>query len=208
MDPRLEKLNETWKELTEQASRLSRAAAQLKELESQYAERQQRVEETGAIYRKEQDDVDKLEQGGLRAFFIGLTGNMEERLSKERREAMAAKCQYDQAMSDLEYLDGKIRELRGQQEELKQVQQRLEALSQAKAKLLKELGGETGEQLMEMDRRQGGAGASAPGGAGGPFRRTAGGDLPEPGAGQPGQRRGLGHVGHVWGRHDLHHDET
>ena len=55
MDPRLEKLNETWKELTEQASRLSRAAAQLKELESQYAERQQRVEETGAIYRKEQD---------------------------------------------------------------------------------------------------------------------------------------------------------
>ena len=154
MDPRLEKLNETWKELTEQASRLSRPAAQLKELECQYAERQQRVEETGAIYRKEQDDVDKLEQGGLRAFFIGLTGNMEERLSKERREAMAAKCQYDQAMSDLEYLDGKIRELRGQQEELKQVQQRLEALSQAKAKLLKELGGETGEQLMEMDRRQ------------------------------------------------------
>lgn len=154
MDPRLEKINRTWTELTEQASRLSRAGAQLAELERQRNERQQRVAETGAIYRKEQDDVDKLEQGGLRAFFIGLTGNMEERLTKERREAMAAKYQYDQAMSDLEYLDGKIRELRGQQEELKQVQQRLEALSQAKAKLLKELGGETGEQLLEMDRRQ------------------------------------------------------
>lgn len=154
MDPRLEKINKTWTELTEQASRLSRAGAQLAELERQRNERQQRVAETGAIYRKEQDDVDKLEQGGLRAFFIGLTGNMEERLTKERREAMAAKYQYDQAMSDLEYLDGKIRELRGQQEELKQVQQRLEALSQAKAKLLKELGGETGEQLLEMDRRQ------------------------------------------------------
>ena len=119
MDPRLEKLNETWKELTEQASRLSRAAAQLKELESQYAEREGRVAETGAIYRKEQDDVDKLEQGGLRAFFIGLTGNMEERLSKERREAMAAKCQYDQAVSDLEYLDGRIRELRDQLDTLR-----------------------------------------------------------------------------------------
>lgn len=154
MDPRLEKINRTWTELTEQASRLSRAGAQLAELERQRNERQQRVAEAGAIYRKEQDDVDKLEQGGLRAFFIGLTGNMEERLTKERREAMAAKYQYDQAMSDLEYLDGKIRELRGQQEELKQVQQRLEALSQAKAKLLKELGGETGEQLLEMDRRQ------------------------------------------------------
>ncbi|WP_297212642.1 hypothetical protein [uncultured Flavonifractor sp.] len=154
MDPRLEKINRTWVELTEQASRLSRAAAQLQELERQHAERQRRVEETAARYRKEQDDVDKLEQGGLRAFFIGLAGDKEERLTKERREALAAKCQYDQALSDLEYLDGKIRELRGRQEELKQIQQRLEALSQAKAKLLKELGGETGEQLMEMDRRQ------------------------------------------------------
>ena len=150
MDPRLEKINRTWVELTEQASRLSRAAAQLQELQRQHAERQRRVEETAARYRKEQDDVDKLEQGGLRAFFIGLAGDKEERLTKERREALAAKCQYDQALSDLEYLDGKIRELRGRQEELKQIQQRLEALSQAKAKLLKELGGEPGEQLMEI----------------------------------------------------------
>ena len=58
MDPRLEKLNQTWKELTEQASRLSQAAAQQRELERQHAERKERVAETGAIYRKEQDDVD------------------------------------------------------------------------------------------------------------------------------------------------------
>ena len=154
MDQRLENINRTWKELTDQASQLSRASAQLKELEGQYAERKARVEETGAIYRKEQDDVDKLEQGGLRAFFASLAGDKEERLSKERREALAAKCQYDQAMSDLEYLENKIRELRRQQEELKQVRQKLDTLSQIKAKLLKELGGETGEQLMELDQQQ------------------------------------------------------
>lgn len=154
MDPRLEKLNQTWKELTEQASRLSRAVAQIQELERQLAERRARVEETGAIYRREQEDVDKLEQGGLRAFFLSLTGDKEEQLSQERREALAAKCQYDQALSDLEYLERRLRELGDQQEELKQVEQRLEALSQAKARLLKELGGETGKQLMELDRRQ------------------------------------------------------
>ena len=154
MDQRLEHINKTWKELTDQASRLSQAEAQQRELERQYAERQARVAETGAIYRKEQDDVDKLEKGGLRSFLLHLTGDKEERLSKERREAMAAKCQYDQALSDLEYLDNRLRELRGQRETLKQVRQRLDQLSREKAELLKELGGETGEQLMALDRQQ------------------------------------------------------
>lgn len=151
---RLKQIQSEWLKLTEQASRLSQAGAQLAELERQRNERQQRVTETGAIYRREQDDVDRLEKGGLRAFFLELTGNMEERLTKERREAMAAKCQYDQAVSDLEYLDGRIRELRGQQETLKHVRQRLEQLSGEKAELLKQMGGQIGEQLMELDKRQ------------------------------------------------------
>lgn len=151
---RLKQIQSEWVKLTEQASRLSRASAQLTELERQRNERQQRVTETGAIYRREQDDVDRLEKGGLRAFFIELTGNMEERLTKERREAMAAKCQYDQAVSDLEYLDGRIRELRDQLETLKQVRQRLEQLSKEKEALLRQMGGQIGEQLMELDKRQ------------------------------------------------------
>ena len=89
MDPRLEKLNEIWKELTEQASRLSRAAAQLKELESQYAERQQRVAETGAIYRKEQDDVDKLEQGGLLQAPPSLERGVMEKIARLEEENQA-----------------------------------------------------------------------------------------------------------------------
>ena len=151
---RLKQIQSEWVKLTEQASRLSQAGAQLAELERQRDERQQRVTETGAIYRREQDDVDRLEKGGLRAFFIELTGNMEERLTKERREAMAAKCQYDQAVSDLEYLDGRIRELRDQLETLKQVRQRLEQLSREKEALLRQMGGQIGEQLMELDKRQ------------------------------------------------------
>lgn len=154
MDQRLEQINAKWKELMEQASRLSQAGAQQRELERQHAERKERVAETGAIYRKEQDDVDKLEKGGLRSFLLSLTGDKEERLTKERREAMAAKCQYDQAVSDLEYLENRLWELRGQQATLKHVRQRLEELSREKAALLKELGGETGARLMELDQRQ------------------------------------------------------
>lgn len=154
MEERLKQIDQAWKELTAQASRLSQVSAQLEEVERQRAERQRRVEETGQSYRKEQDDVDKLEKGGIRAFLLSLTGDKEERLTKERREAMAAKCQYDQAVSDLEYLDGKIFKLRRQKETLQHARQELEKLSEVKAELLKQMGGQVGEQLMELDRRQ------------------------------------------------------
>lgn len=154
MDQRLKQLNEELGRLTEQASQLRRNAARRAELERQHAERKARVAETGAVYRKEQDDVDKLEKGGLRALLLSLTGDKEERLSRERREALAAKCQYDQALEDLDYLEGRLRALRGEQEVLRGVQRRLEELSREKAELLKQLGGRTGEELMELDRRQ------------------------------------------------------
>lgn len=154
MDERLEQINREWEELTQRASRLNQVGAQLQELERQRAERQERVWETGAAFRKEQDDVDRLEKGGLRALLLTLTGDKEERLSKERREALAAKCQYDQAVADLDYLDGRIRDLRGRKEELKHIRQRLEEVAAEKARLLKELGGAVGEQLMELDKER------------------------------------------------------
>ena len=97
-----------YKELNEALARQGRMEAQWKDLQDQRAERDRRVMETGRVFRKEQDDVDRLEKGGLRALLLSLTGDREVRLSKERREALAAKLQYDQAQRDLEDLDGRI----------------------------------------------------------------------------------------------------
>ena len=154
MDPRLEQIDRQWRELSAQAGRLGQVTAQLEELDRQRAERQARVEETARIYRREQADVDKLEAGGLRAFLLGLAGDKEERLSRERREAVAAKCQYDQAAADLEYLDRKARDLVAEKERLRDAKRRLEALSREKAELLKALGGEAGRALMDLDEKQ------------------------------------------------------
>ncbi len=52
--------------------------------------------------------MERLEKGGLRALLLSLTGDREVRLSKERREALAARLQYDQARRDAEDLDGRI----------------------------------------------------------------------------------------------------
>ena len=156
MDPRLEQINQQWRELSAQAARLGQVTTQLEDLDRQRAERQTRVEETAGIYRREQEDVDRLEAGGLRAFLLNLSGDREERLNRERREALAAKCQYDQAVSDLAYLDGRIRDLLAEKERLQDAQRQLEALTAEKAELLKALGGETGQALMDLDRRQAG----------------------------------------------------
>ena len=141
MDERLNEINRELKELNEALARQGRMEAQWKDLQDQRAERDRRVMETGRVFRKEQDDVDRLEKGGLRALLLSLTGDREVRLSKERREALAAKLQYDQAQRDLEDLDGRIGVLLREKDGLRIDRIRRDALLEEKGELLKALGG-------------------------------------------------------------------
>ena len=63
MDERLNEINRELKELNEALARQGRMEAQWKDLQDQRAERDRRVMETGRVFRKEQDDVDRLEKG-------------------------------------------------------------------------------------------------------------------------------------------------
>lgn len=150
MDERLNEINRELKELNEALARQGRMEAQWKDLQDQRAERDRRVMETGRVFRKEQDDVDRLEKGGLRALLLSLTGDREVRLSKERREALAAKLQYDQAQRDLEDLDGRIGVLLREKDGLRIDRIRRDALLEEKGELLKALGGETGARLARL----------------------------------------------------------
>ena len=97
--------------------------------------------------------MDRLEKGGLRALLLSLTGDREVRLSKERREALAAKLQYDQAQRDLEDLDGRIGVLLREKDGLRIDRIRRDALLEEKGELLKALGGETGARLARLDQQ-------------------------------------------------------
>ena len=59
MDERLNEINRELKELNEALARQGRMEAQWKDLQDQRAERDRRVMETGRVFRKEQDDVDR-----------------------------------------------------------------------------------------------------------------------------------------------------
>ncbi|MCI7473393.1 MAG: hypothetical protein MSB10_06925 [Clostridiales bacterium] len=149
----LTKLNKELDQLKQAQARRKQLDAQIDELYRQRGERQAKVDETAQRFRKEQDDVDKLELGGVHAFLLTLTGHKEERLDKERREALAAKLQYDQAKSDLEYLENKLHSLTRERDGLRDTPEQLEALWAEKADLVKAMGGQAGARLVELDRQ-------------------------------------------------------
>jgi len=153
MNQRLYEIDQAIDALTAAQARRKQLDAQIEELHRQRGERQAKVDETAQSFRKEQDDVDKLEKGGVHAFLLTLTGHKEERLDKERREALAAKLQYDQARSDLEYLENKLHSLIRERDSLRDTPEQLEALWAEKAELVKAMGGQTGARLVELDRQ-------------------------------------------------------
>ena len=153
MDERLNEINRELKELNEALARANGLERRLDDLRAQYEERKARVEETARLLTKEREDVEKLEKGGLRALLLSLTGDREVRLSKERREALAAKLQYDQAQRDLEDLDGRIGVLLREKDGLRIDRIRRDALLEEKGELLKALGGETGARLARLDQQ-------------------------------------------------------
>lgn len=153
MTEHLTKLNEELDQLKQAQARRKQLDAQIDELYRQRGERQAKVDETAQRFRKEQEDVDKLEKGGVHALLLTLIGHKEERLDQERREALAAKFQYDQARSDLEYLEHKLTGLIRERDGLRGTGERLEALWAEKCELVKAMGGPQGRRLAELDRQ-------------------------------------------------------
>lgn len=161
MNQRLHEIDQAIEALTAAQARRKQLTAQMDELYRQRCERQARVEETARIFRKEQDEVDLLEKGGLRSLLLSLTGGKKGWLDKERLEALAVKCQYDQARSDLDYLENKLNDLIRERNELVCSPQKLEQLRAEKVELVTAMGGQRGarlaqveEQLRELNRQR------------------------------------------------------
>ena len=95
--------------------------------------------------------MEALEKRGLKSFLAALSGEKEERLSRERREELEAAVRYDQARRDLEYIDDQLRALLGQREALEDPAGELERLRKEKEALLRSMGGAVGAQLSGLD---------------------------------------------------------
>ena len=89
------------KELLAECARKKKLEATAAELRHQRDTYTARAEELKQTMQEEQADVDRLEGRSLAAFFYNVVGKMDEKLSKERQEAYAARVQYDTAVREL-----------------------------------------------------------------------------------------------------------
>lgn len=151
MEQRLKQVNGEIRRLEKRQARRAKLEAQKRDLYLQREERDAKQREAAAILTKERADVEKLEGKSLRSLLLSLSGDKQARLSQERREEMAARFQYDQALRDLEYIDQKIQEVLNELRELDDDTARMDALRMEKEQLLRDMGGEAGRRLAQLD---------------------------------------------------------
>lgn len=140
------------KELQQKAARKSKLEASLAELFKQREELNARAEELKEIMFTEKEDVERLENG-LSGIFAGIMGNKEEKLDKERAEALAARGKYEAAQRALAEVEANIKAYGGELLDLKGVDEEYRTLLKEKSEAVKAAGGEEGNEIFRMEER-------------------------------------------------------
>lgn len=131
-------------------ARLRKVETMLKELQSELQILKKHRIELKKIMNKENIDVEKLEREGLAAFFYYLIGKFDERIDKERSEALAAKLKYDQAVKDIEDIQQSIVKLNNERAKYLHCPEEYSSLYVQKREMLLEENGETAQRILEF----------------------------------------------------------
>ena len=145
----MEELKRLWQQVAEQKI----VQAKYHELQSQRGEVASRLKELEKTKAEEQADVDRLEKGGLAAFFYQMAGRMEEKLDKERQEAYAARVRYDAAARELSALDRELGRMEAQLKELSGCDRRYQEALVARMQEIKATNSPAAQELVESETR-------------------------------------------------------
>ncbi len=143
---------------TEQLRKLQADIARRKHVQAMQAERlaqrevlAPKVEELDAIRQKEQLDVDRLENGSLKAFFYNVVGKMDEKLTKEREEAYQAAVKYQAAARELEAMDYDLRQYAAELLQLTGCEERYQKVLVETMAAVRAAGGLLAEQVLRKE---------------------------------------------------------
>lgn len=139
--------------LQAQCLRKKKLEAALAELTDQQKAMTGQVEELAQIMAEEQEDVDRLEGRSLSALFYGLVGKKEDKLTKEQREAYAARVKHDAAARELARVEDDLRRCRSELEGLQGCEDRYQDLLAEKTQAVKQLGGQVSEDILRKEER-------------------------------------------------------
>lgn len=146
-----EKLQELQKQMAEEKRLMSLRES----LARQQSELSRQVRVLSEEKDREQADVDRLEGSSLSAFFYGVIGKKDEKLTKERREAYAAAVKYDTAARELEAVEADLSRTEERLRVLQGCTARYEQTLREKSQLIKNARAPEAEEILRGEERLG-----------------------------------------------------
>lgn len=140
-------------ELLAQCARKKKLEASAAELRRQRDIYGARTEELRQYMLEEQVDVERLEGRSLAAFFYNVIGKMDDKLTKERQEAYAARVQYEAAARELAGTEEDLHRCQAELDTLGNCESRYAALLREKTAAVKTAGGVAAEQILSLEER-------------------------------------------------------
>ena len=127
--------------------------AKLRELQNQRREYDREVVSLRVAFRKEQEDVEKLEGRSLANYFFQVVGKLDEKLDQERREAYAAKVKLDAAERELAGIKADVQEIQNQLAEIHIAEAQYKENLEKKRTALKTSGTAAADQIIEIEQK-------------------------------------------------------
>ena len=146
-------MSDTLFELQQKVAIKPSLEAKLLELLTQRREYDREVISLRVAFRKEQEDVDKLEGRSLANYFFQVVGKLDDKLDQERKEAYAAKVKLDAAERELAGIESDISEIRQQITDVLVAEARYKEALERKQRQLKESGTLFTEQIFSLEER-------------------------------------------------------
>ena len=127
--------------------------AKLRELQNQRREYDREAISLRVAFRKEQEDVEKLEGRSLANYFFQVVGKLDEKLDQERREAYAAKVKLDAAERELAGIEADISEIQTQLNEIRVAEAQYKEALEKKRAMLKASGTAAADQIIGIEQK-------------------------------------------------------
>ena len=127
--------------------------SKLYELHTQRRQYDNQVISLRVAFRKEQEDVEKLEGRSLANYFYQVIGKLDDKLDQERKEAYAAKVKLDAAERELAGIESDIKEIQEQITDVLVAETRYKDALELKRRQLKDSGTQVADQILSMEER-------------------------------------------------------
>ena len=125
----------------------------LQELALQKQAINQKAIKLKAVLEKEDMDVEKLQGMSLAHMFHSILGNLDEKLQKERQEALSAKLKYDQTKLDLNTVEQQLSELTAERELYFGADEVYQELYEKKKSMLLQSNSQTAQRIMYLSEQ-------------------------------------------------------